>query len=150
MDNRLIDITSEGKEALKMALSLIWDNAPGGKATHFRVLNLRQNTTYNKTKDREVGHHLTGLVQDDEKGTPTLILYWKEDRAAQILPYPMELDSCYEMVLGWLAQADYGFEPGHDGSNGKGFRVLNEMWGHVIRSHYAFAAIQPCWAWYGK
>ena len=35
MDNRHISIQTEGKEALELAMKLLWDNAPDNKATHY-------------------------------------------------------------------------------------------------------------------
>lgn len=55
------------------------------------------------------------------------------------------------MIQQWLDERDYGPEPDHDGSNGRGFRVYNDAWGHVNPYGWpAFVAVQPNWAWYGK
>lgn len=70
MDNRAIDITTQGTESLALALQLIWDNAPGGKATHYKVVRLREQTRYYGTP--ATSHH-TELVEAAD-GTPTLIL----------------------------------------------------------------------------
>ena len=38
MDNRLISVQSSGYNALSHAVSLLWEGAPGGVATHWAVL----------------------------------------------------------------------------------------------------------------
>ncbi len=156
MDNRHIDITAEGDEALALALRLVWPNAPGGKATHYKVAFLKETTRYYGTP---TSSHVTESVQhpapapnerSEDEPVFTLILLWHEERDAVPLPYPLELDEAASFVKGWLKRAPFPAEPDHDGSNGKGWRVFNEAWGHVAGHHYAFAAIQPAWAMYGK
>lgn len=124
MNNRKIFIQSEGKKAFDLAFQLIFDNAPGGKATHY--------------------------LDHPEKG---FILLWHEDIGALKLPFPMGWEDSANMAWGWLQnQPDKAYKDfcDHDGDNEKGFRVYNEDWGHVANSHYAFAAVLPIWAWYGK
>ena len=71
--------------------------------------------------------------------------------AAFALPSgPMTLEQAADFAVGWLEHADYGREPDHGGDNGKGWRLYCEDWGHVDHDHYAFAAVQPVWAMYGK
>lgn len=120
MDNFNFDMTSQGAETLKKALCLF--NPPGGKVTGYSV--------------------------NQEKG---LIFYWA-DRSANMtkLPFAMTLEQAADFAAGWLQQADYGDEPDHDGDNGKGWRLYCESWGHVAGDPYAFAAVQPAWAMYGK
>jgi hypothetical protein len=79
-----------------------------------------------------------------------LVLYWNKSLRATALPFPMMLDQAADFSSGWLAHADYGPEPGHDGSNSKGWRLHCDTWGIVDGDHYAFAAIQPVWAMHGK
>lgn len=79
-----------------------------------------------------------------------LILYWTESPKATRLPYPMTIAQAAEFVLGWLDNVDRGREPDHDGSNGKGWALYNEDWGHVDDEWEAFAAVEPVWALYGK
>lgn len=146
MDNRAIDITTQGTESLALALQLIWDNAPGGKATHYKVVRLREQTRYYGTP--ATSHH-TELVEAAD-GTPTLILLWHEERGATALPFPLTRDDAPGFVAGWLKSAEYGREPDHDGSNERGFRVFTDGWGHVAGHHYGIAGVQPVWAMYGK
>ena len=142
MDNRQIDVTSQGREALALAMEIIWDNAPGGKATHYRVMNLR----------RQIGDGLDEKLVEDPDGTPTMILLWHEEgnQESSEMAYPHSREQATGFVRGWLGSVEYGPEPDHDGSNGKGWRVFNEYWGHVAGYRYAIVAVQPAWAMYGK
>jgi hypothetical protein len=79
-----------------------------------------------------------------------LVLYWGDSPQATKLPFPMTLEQAADFAVGWLAHADYGREPDHDGSNSKGWRLHCDTWGIVDGDHYAFAAIQPVWAMHGK
>ena len=118
MDNFKFDMVAEGKDTLKVALSLF--NPPGNK--------------------------VCGYSTDGRK----LVLYWSESSKAIMLPFKMTLEQAADFAYGWLEQADYGPEPDHDGDNGKGWHLYCDDWGHVDNDHYAFAAIKPVWAMYGK
>jgi hypothetical protein len=146
MDNRTIDVTSEGDKALACALELVWANAPGGRATHYKVVNLTEKTEY---WGAPPNHHTVKNVKDD-KGVPTMILLWHAECDAVPLPVPMSLEASTDVVKGWLKDVPRGDEPDHDGDNGKGWRVFREAWGHVFGHHYAIVGIQPAWAMYGK
>src|SRR5690349_24893058 len=52
-------------------------------------------------------------------------------------------DVCSSDLEAWLAEADYGPQPDHDGDNSKGWRIYNEAWGHVDNLWGAIVAIQP-------
>lgn len=129
MDNLHIDVTSEGFETFKKAMSLFNQK----RCVGFKV---------SKAKASGLGH----------RGKERLILFWyHSDRQDTQLPYEMEFDAYVNFAWGWLQQADFGEEPDHDGSNGKGFRVYNEDWGFIQEgSHGSFVAIEPAWAMYGK
>lgn len=146
MDNRRLDITAEGNDALASALALAWPGAACGKATHFKVVNLVEKTTYYGEPTSR--HHTANY--EDEQGTPTMILLWSGERDASPLPYPMGLEEAASMVNGWLESVPRGQEPDIDGSCGYGWRVFTEAWGHVFGHHYAIVAVQPEWALYGK
>lgn len=120
MDNRTIDITSEGKDAFHMALSLF--DPPGKKVVGYKATAKR------------------------------LTFFWMESSSAGYtkLLYPLTIPQAADFALGWLATVDYGREPDHDGSNGKGWRLFNDTWGRIDGDSYAFAAIEPAWAMYGK
>jgi hypothetical protein len=129
MDNRHISVQSEGREAFDLAFQLLFDNAPGGKASHY--------------------------FEHPEKG---LVFLWHEEAyglfaKASKLPYAMRWKEAADLAWGWLSNQPnekYTEKLDHDGSNGKGFLVYNEYWGHIGESHYAFLGVKPVWAWYGK
>ena len=81
-----------------------------------------------------------------------LVFYWMESKAPGFTNLPFRADAAEVFTIAerWLAQSDYGPQPGHDGDNGKGFRLYNERWGHVDGRHEAFLAVSPAWAMYGK
>jgi hypothetical protein len=119
MDNFHFDMTSQGAQTLKTALSLF--NPPGRK--------------------------VEGYSTDGKR----LVLYWGGKSPGMTrLPFPMTLEQAADFAAGWLEHADYGGEPDHDGDNGKGWRLYCESWGHVNNDAYAFAAVEPVWAMYGK
>lgn len=142
----MIDVTSEGDEALGLAIRLAWPGASGGKATHYKAVGLAEKTLYYG----EPAHRHSTTVHELSTGVPTLILLWHGERDALALPYPLELGDAIQFVAGWLRNAPFGKEPDHDGSNGKGWRVFTEDWGHVAGHHCAILAVQPAWAMYGK
>lgn len=149
MDNRRIDITAEGVEDLGKALELIWRNAPGGKAVQFLEKKLEKVVDYFQNKESNISSHYSKLIESPT-GVDTLILLWSENGKGVSLPYPLDINTVKPFVAGWLGTRNYGSQPDHDGSNGKGWRVFNEAWGHVFGNHYAICAIQPAWAMYGK
>ena len=118
MDNFAFDMTSEGNEQLKTALSLF--SPPGRK--------------------------VTGYITDGKQ----LIFYWYKSPDATDLPFPMTLEQAADFAAGWLAHADYGGQPDHDGDNGKGWRLYCNSWGSIDGHQYAFAAVEPVWSMYGK
>lgn len=146
MDNRQFDITSEGEKALAMAIRIAWDNAPGGKAVHYKVVKVKSDTRY---WGEPTSHHSTNSKEDKE-GIPTLILFWSDDKDTIPLPYPLEVEEAIPFINGWLKKAEFGQEPDHDGDNGKGWRVFSDDWGYVAGNRCAILGIQPTWAMYGK
>ncbi len=125
MDNFKIEIVSEGRKEFEAALRIAFAHAPGSKATHYAIL--------------------------PDKG---MVFYWHEPESnfkAVALPSEIDVEEAVVLAWAWLTKkADYEGEPDHDGDNGKGYRIYNEDWGHVHGSHYAFVAIEPAWAMYGK
>lgn len=152
MDNQCLDITSEGTIGIGHALAILWRAAtPGGLATHYKVAKYTERTNY-YCYDREGQHrtrHSTRL-EDDPKGCDTLILLWSAERDATSLPFPLNQEQAADFIRNWLGTLDYGTQPDHDGSNGKGWRLFTEAWGHVAGHHYAIVGVQPAWAMYGK
>lgn len=125
MDNRVISIRSEGREAFDMAVRLLFDNAPSGKASSFY-------------KNKEKGLVIRwGTVQPDATAL-VCSMGWKE---------------VADMAWTWMLSVpdeERGDRCDHDGSDGKGFHVYCEDWGHVGGDHFAFMAVRPIWAWCGK
>ena len=110
MDNFHIKVVSEGRTDFNAALDIATKRAPGGKATHYHI------SVVNKRG--------TDLL---EGPVARLTFYWTKpsDGSVLALPYAMGPKELAEFAWGWLQQADHGREPDHDGSNRRGFVVLN-------------------------
>lgn len=130
MDNFRFHVTSQGDDNFVTTFQLAIDLAGFSKVTHY------------------------GL--DPGRG---LALFWDEPKdgrlpksaVVQPLPYQMDKGALVAFVAGWLRAADYGREPDHDGSNGKGWTIYtDDSWGLVWGSPYGIIAIKPTWALYGK
>lgn len=126
MDNRHISVQSEGRTAFDLAFQLLFNNARGLKATHYF-----------------------------ENASHGLVLLWHNDEARKAVPLltPLSWKEAADLAWTWLTNQlteNYKEYLDHDGSDGKGFRVYNEAWGHVAGSHYGILAVVPVWAWYGK
>lgn len=147
MDNRSIDIVSEGDEDLALAVKLIWRNAPGAKATHYKTVRVTQKTNYHGSP--ATSWHQTHFEENPD-GVPTLILLWNAEAGAQPLPYPLGCDEAITFITGWLRQAEFGPEPDHDGDNERGWHAFTDMWGHVVGHHYGIVGVQPAWSMHGK
>lgn len=154
MDNQTIDVTSEGREGILHALSIIWNAAaPGGRAKHYRILKLKERTEYYQHEARGerpafTTHHTATVESPD--GCETLILLWNEETGSTPLPYPLTREQAAGFIADWLGTVGYGDQPDHDGSNGRGWRLFTGNWGHVAGHHYAIIGVQPAWAMYGK
>lgn len=145
MDNFHIDILAEGDETLLEALAIAFrHNAPGGKATHWAGFDMKFKGVEWYSRDRP--------------GTkrPTLVFYWIDPKLDDATPFPAPIKpkEAVAMVGVWMEGLKEGNrfpqEPDHDGSNGEGYRIFCEQWGHVNDNHYAIVAVQPTWAMYGK
>ena len=93
-------------------------------------------------------------MHDDDKGQ-RIVFYWCKPNPNKVNGYtPLPFRAGHEQIAmiaeGWLESIEYPPEPDHDGSNGKGFRIFNEDWGHVDNNEEAFLAVSPVWAMYGK
>lgn len=150
MDNRKLDIVSEGESGIALAMQLIWPNAVGGKAVHYHIAKYTTKIKYYQNNDKITTHHFEDLVEDEKNGTPTLIMLWGNETGTEKLPFPLNLDGTIQFVKGWLKDVEYGHQPDHDGSNGRGWRLFTENWGHVAGFRCAIVAAQPVWAMYGK
>lgn len=94
----------------------------------------------------------TGFRVDLKDGDPRLTFFkyaYKENGVVQF-PFAMDCDGMADFARRWLAEANYGKQPDHDGDNGKGWCVYTDIWGMVDGCHSAFVAVRPVWACYGK
>lgn len=92
-----VDITSDIKKHFDMAMTMAFDDAPGGKAEAYAVTL--------------------------ENG---LVLYWQHVNNTIRLPYDMPLEPAINFIWGWLQNVDfapYSQPVGGDGSDKKGFKV---------------------------
>lgn len=120
MDNFHIDITSQGD--ITPAMKIAFENRHTSGAVAYLV--------------------------HPEKG---LIFFWSAaDDAAAKLPFKLDAVGAADFATRWLAEQDYGRKPDHDGDNERGWRLYNESWGMVDGFTYAFVAVRPAWAMYGK
>jgi len=125
MDNFHIDVTCEGKVALRLALDLAFRKHSA--ATHYAIR------------------------QDKEGGNSRMVLMWTEGgKDAVALPFTLDAEGATDFVWRWLEQQDFGAQPDHDGDNGKGWRAYCQGWGHVDNEYQGFVAVNPAWAMYGK
>ena len=94
MDNRHITIQSEGKEAFELSMKLLFDNAPGGKATHYS-----EHPTYGFVlfweTENDVLSGSEDLSKDKAHRTTAPIIK---------LPFAMNCKASTEMVWEWLDQ----------------------------------------------
>lgn len=124
MDNRIISIASEGKGDFDLAMQLAMTKPKSSK--------LRTTIGYRVYENK-------------------LVLYWAPSDSMVKLPYAMTINETINFAWGWLEKTSpTRKEPGHDGSNGKGFCVFNEACGRVFGEWEAFIAIEPIWAIYSK
>lgn len=123
MDNLHIDVTSEGNDSLRLVMMLAFRR--NTKATHYAVT--------------------------EKHG---LLLFWMNPGQTSLevksLPFKLDAEGAADFAQRWLAEADYGKEPDHDGSNGRGWRISTDNWGRGGGYDYGIVAIQPAWAMYGK
>ena len=132
MDNRLFNVNGKGLQLLQQVLELAF-----------------------KQEDWSNGRTCRSWQFDKEKG---LILNWTEVEGANILPTPLDASGVAPIVWRWLndkkrekhSLGDWEGDIDHDGSNGEGWRVYVEDWGHVGEHRYAICAIKFCYMWYGK
>lgn len=145
MDNFHIDILAEGEKTLAEAIRIAFrHNAPGQRATHWAIIE----------------HAFRGIEwhERDAPGPtrPTMVFYWSDpsDKRATSTVVELKHGEATVMIQRWLEslkeKGKWPRQPDHDGSNGHGYRVFVEGWGHVHDNHYAIVAVQPTWAMYGK
>lgn len=133
MDNFHVDVTSEGDEALLRVLQLAF--LQHRHATHWR---------------EEVAPGQGGPPSNLH--TMRFLLAWADPGEGwHPFPVPIGAEQAQDVVLGWLAATKYPPQPDHDGDNGKGWGAYCNLWGFVDPDYrYAFLAVEPVWAMYGK
>lgn len=91
--------------------------------------------------------------------THGLVLLWSDTcERATLFPAGLSAEECLPFVLAWLKSADakkikkerWDADTDHDGSDGDGWRVYCEDWGHVDNEFAAICGIKPVVLWYGK
>jgi hypothetical protein len=97
-----------------------------------------------------------GYKIDPKRG---MILYWTDwQDCPNKFPYFLDPDATANFVWAWLKSTTppkniemKGWDGpiDHDGSDGSGWRMFCEDWGHIETSN-AFIAIKPIVCWYGK
>ena len=120
-DNTRFDMTAV---RTKPAMEIAFANAPVGKATHWK---------HDKENNR-------------------IILAWSESAGKDYIPFlaPVTAEQAVELVQDWIKVLDFGTPMDHDGDSEYSFRLYCEDWGLINHNQYAFAAISPAWAHYGK
>lgn len=86
-------------------------------------------------------------------GSKGLVFFWYVEITSPPLielPFKLDSDGAADFATRWLAEQDYGREPGHDGDNVKGWRLYTEGWGGVASWNGSIVAVKPAWACYGK
>lgn len=166
MDNHSLVIVSEGRGNLELALSIAFGHAPGGKASHYAVIDgalvffwTDLGPTPHKAR-QEYEEPAERAVQDAARvaanGDYAVRVHLRRSRVlefqAQRCLYGMDAKAATEVADNWLRHsAEYGEQPDHDGSNGKGWRVFTDStWGHVFGMYQGICGIAPEWAMYGK
>lgn len=167
MDNFNINITCEGDELLAQTIALVFaarglDRTPQGArpdykrpgATHYAVRPVVEGAR------QEMPDGFNGLApwKFGLEPKPHRLVFYdnrysseKPEGGDQVaLPFTLDAEGAADFARRWLAEADYGSQPDHDGDNGRGWRVYNEGWGHVDGHRSAIVAITPVWAMYGK
>jgi len=139
MDNRVFDINGEGQETLGRVLQLAFEQKGSNtKAKYFVV-------------DKKKGLILLWYVADSQK-----------DKVTKFLT-PLSAKAATPMVIEWLNSdeaktielGDWDEDADHDGSNGAGWRVFCERWGHItgedgLDYDGSIVAITPAYMWHGK
>jgi hypothetical protein len=134
-DNRIFNINGEEDLHLETAIKLA-----------FQI----------ESNHNEKGASAKGYIVMPDKG---LVFLWYLTPNAVAFAEPMYAEDAYIFAKQWLAgpnakniELNERWEGNckHDGSNGLGWRVYVEDWGHIGTNHYAICAIKPCYVWYGK
>ena len=140
MDNFKINVLSESRASFDLAMQLAFTGKWRNKTATGYIIDKVPYTVGWSSKD-----------PDATLTVPRFVLFWADDDKVIKLPYEMDWKACANLIWPWLEKLEYPPQPGHDGSNGKGFKLYNDAWGHIEPySWRSFLAIEPEWAWYGK
>ncbi len=135
MNNFNVDITSKGDIEPAMALA-------------FRKHGIAVGFSVQEVDRKEDVTSWTPKLSREQR----LVFFWAEPNKKEgFKPLPnVGSATAAAIATRWLDLIDYGPEPDHEGSNGKGWRIYNEAWGHVGHEWAAIVAVTPRWAMYGK
>lgn len=169
MDNFSFNMTCEGDKMLAHAIEIVW-RARGIHETpkHARPDYKKPGATHYAIRPAFAGEREERPEGADKFYRPNW-KYGKEPKSLRLvfydnryksgslegndqvaLPFTLDAAGAADFASRWLAEADYGSQPDHDGDNGKGWCIYNEAWGHVDSHYSAIIAIAPSWAMYGK
>jgi hypothetical protein len=127
MENFRFDITARGDLTAAMTVAFSWRRT----ALFYSI------------------HEPTAPLESGGEGRPRrLIFYWRAESGQDLPRLPLEADApaAAELARLWLAKAEYGPEPYHDGTSSKGWRVYNEERA-IVDGHWgAICAVTPVWA----
>lgn len=149
MDNAHIDVTSEGNETLAKTLDLAFGKFHKAIGYAIRAAVPSEKHPAEVMADPKNAY----MLKPKRAAKPLrLVFFWTAPTAKDFVALPFKLDAkgAADFAARWLAEADYGKQPDHDGDNEKGWRVYNEAWGHVDDEYAGFVAVTPSWAMYGK
>lgn len=146
MDNFRFAMVCDGTDRLKDAFSLVWkatnnDRANGGATCY--AIRPAVAAICNSEKP----------YLDKPAKPQRMVFFWGDapTESGKIkLPFRMDAAGAADFAARWLAEADYGPMPDHDGDSKRGWHLYNEGWGHVDDDFYAIIAVAPAWSVYGK
>lgn len=151
MDNEFFDVRSQGEHKLAALFDILF--GPNRKVVGYAIREKAPGKRWD-AKEYLKNPQFANLMKWREKPKDLrIVLFWTDRKNEDgFVPFPFKMDAkgAAEFVSRWLAEADYGTPPSHDGSNEKGWRVYCEDWGHVDGDWSAFLAVSPYWALYGK
>lgn len=123
-----VDVSSEGSLHLDLAIKL---------AMQYHVGHERKEPTVSHWQEKD----------------GKLFFFWHASGGGQEFMVPHTREMLVPLILAWLAKQDYGEEPDHDGSNGRGWRLKSHFSlfpdDHRGRSYIQFM-ITPEWLEYHK
>lgn len=122
-----VDVASEGSLHLDLAIKL----------------SMQYHVSYERNEPT-----VTHWMEHDGK----LVFYWHASGGGNAFVVPHTREMLVPLILSWLAKQDYGDEPDHDGSNGKGWRLKSHMeFNNAIPgSFYVQFYVHPEWMEYHK